>query len=181
MAVFDCKLTGFCSSRKVTVEAYIDDDAVGKHDIIFERRFCAELGIIINYKTKTMIWDDLSVPMTKKKKNDLMVNTISDDPGDVDLPAFMKKATQRMSKGMVANAYDKHDYGDMIDRCGHLDEEKKNILKDLFSKFKELFSGKLGEVPGEKVKLTLKKDVVPFNSRPYSVPKAFEALAKKEV
>ena len=104
--MFDCKLTDFCSSRKITVKAYIDDDAVGKHDIIFGRRFCAELGIIINYKTKTMIWDDLSVPMTKKKKNDLTVNTISDDPGDVDLPAFMQKATQRMSKGMVANDYE---------------------------------------------------------------------------
>ena len=45
----------------------------------------------------------------------------------------------------------------------------------------EFFSGALGKVHGEKVKLKLKKDVIPFNSRSYLVPKAFEALAKKEV
>ena len=44
---------------------------------------------------------------------------------------------------------------------------------------KELFSGTLGEVPGKKVKLTLKENVVPFNSRLYSVPRPFEAMVKK--
>ena len=67
MAVFECKLIDFCSSRKVRVEAYIDDDAIGRHDVIFGKRFCAELGIIMNYKTQTIIWDDLSIPMSKKK------------------------------------------------------------------------------------------------------------------
>ena len=57
----------------------------------------------------------------------------------------------------------------------------KSILIELFSQYKELFSGSLGEVPGVKVKLNVKDNVIPFHSRPYSVLKAFEALAKKEV
>ena len=67
MAIFECKLIDFCSSRKVQVRAYIDEDAVGSHEIVFGKRFCAEIGIIMNYKTKTIIWDDLSIPMFKNR------------------------------------------------------------------------------------------------------------------
>ena len=69
----------------------------------------------------------------------------------------------------------------MVDKCTHLDKEKKVTLKKLFSIFSELFSGKLGKVPGEKVRLKVKLDVFPFHSRAYTIPKAFETLAKKEV
>ena len=95
MAVFECKLPDFCSSRKVTVKAYVDDNAIGEHDIIFGKRFCAELGIIMNYKTRTIVWDDLSIPMVKTKQKQI-VNALSDDPGDEFLPEFMKKATYRL-------------------------------------------------------------------------------------
>ena len=108
-------------------------------------------------------------------------NSISDDPWDVDLPPFMQKATQRLTRGLNPNEYDKHNFKDMIKRCTHLDEEKKKVLRELFSDFSELFSGALGKIPGVKIKLKLKKDIAPFHSRPYSVPKAFEVLAKKEV
>ena len=106
----------------------------------------------MNYKTKAIEWDDLSIPMFKRKGGEMSTNIISEDPGDKDLPPFMQKATQRMTKGMKANAYDKHTFKDMIDRCGHLNVQKKNTLKNLFSQFKELFSGTLGKVPGEKIK-----------------------------
>ena len=56
----------------------------------------------------------------------------------------------------------------------------KSTLIELFSQYKELFSGSLGEVPGVKVKLNVKDNVIPFHSRPYSIPKDFEALAKRK-
>ena len=114
MAVFDCKLPDFCSSKKLTVEAYIDEDAIGKHDIIFGRSFCAELGIIMNYKTKPIIWDNLFIPMSTKNRVP-SVNNILEDPGDKDLPPFMQRSTQRMSKGLNPNAYDKQNFRDMVD------------------------------------------------------------------
>ena len=52
---------------------------------------------------------------------------------------------------------------------------------ELFSQYKELFSGSLGEVHGVKVEFNVKDSVVPFHSRPYSGSKAFEELTKKEV
>ena len=43
MAIFECKLIDFCSSRKVQIKAYIDEDIVGSHDIVFGKRFCAKI------------------------------------------------------------------------------------------------------------------------------------------
>ena len=87
------------------------------------KHFCTELGIIVNYKTRTIIWDGLSVPMSEShRKSDITcIYTISDDPGDRDLSIFMHKAIQRMNKGLNANEYDKHNYTDMINCCDHLD------------------------------------------------------------
>ena len=158
MAEFTCQLPDFCESRVVTVKAYIDEDAVGQHDIIFGRRLCSELGLILDYKAKTVIWNELSIPMRNKSSPQKIMNKLSDDPGDVDLPPFMKEATHRMTKGLQRNRYDKHNYRDMVVKCTHLDEKQQSIMLELFSKFKELFSGKLGRVPGPPVKLKLKKD-----------------------
>ena len=91
----------------------------------------------------------------------------------------MQKATQRMSKGLRANKYGEYNYVDMINRCDHLDKKMKSTLMNLFIQYKELFSRSLGKVLGVKVKLSLKNKIASFHSRPYFVPQAFEALAKK--
>ena len=34
----------------VRVKAYVDENAVGKQDIVFGQKFCAELGLILEFK-----------------------------------------------------------------------------------------------------------------------------------
>ena len=41
--------------------------------------------------------------MKERKHRKIEALPISDDPGDKDLPAFMQKATHRMTKGIRAN------------------------------------------------------------------------------
>ena len=103
---------------------------------------------------------------------------ISDDPGNKDLPLFMQKATHCMSKGLTANRYEKHKYIDMVKRCNHLDAAQQSTIMRLFSNSKEVFSGTLRRVLGSPVKLNLKKTAAPFFSRAYTLPKAFEKMAK---
>ena len=83
--------------------------------------------------------------------------TISGDPDDSELPLCMKRATHRMTK-FRANHHDKHNYRRMVQRCDHLDEDQRPTLMQLFTRFKELFSGKLGRIPRPPVRLKLKKD-----------------------
>ena len=49
MAEFQCRLPDFCGSRIVTIKAYIDEDAVGYHDLVLGQKFCADLGFIHDY------------------------------------------------------------------------------------------------------------------------------------
>ena len=115
----------------------------------------------------------------KETSQDSDIQELSDDPGDKDLPSFMQRATHRMAKGMKASEYDKHDHKEMVERCFHLTTEQKYIMNTLFSKYKELFSGNLGRVPGPPVKFKLKKEAKPFYSRAYTVPKAFETISTR--
>ena len=98
VAIFDIKLIDFCKSKTVTVRANIDEDAIGRHDIILGTTFCSQLGLILNYKAKTIIWDDLSVPM--QPLNSININTVThnEDRGDEDLPDFMKRLPSACTK-----------------------------------------------------------------------------------
>lgn len=69
----------------------------------------------------------------------------------------------------------------MVLKCTHLSTEEQDSLIDLFSKYQELFSGKLGSVPGPAVSLKLKSDAKPFATSPYTVLRALEHIAKNEV
>ena len=86
-----------------------------------------------------------------------------------------------MTKGLGKNTYDRHIYKDMVKRREHLSSEQQSTLLHLFSRYKELFSGTLGRVPGPPIKLKLKKDALPFYSKVYTVPKAVEQITKGEV
>ena len=57
---------------------------------------------------------------------------VPDDPGDKELPLCMQKVTHRMMKGIKVNQYEKHNYKKIVDRCDHLNNKEKSIIKGLF-------------------------------------------------
>ena len=72
------------------IRAYIEENSNGRHDIVFGNRFLKQLGLVFNYKTKTVIWDDISIPI--KKQGSIDITTLNDDSADEALPTFMQKA-----------------------------------------------------------------------------------------
>ena len=97
------------------------------------------------------------------------------------LPKNIGIETNRVSRGINPNKYDKHNYYDMVNNCTHLTVKEKSDLTNLFKEFQDLFSGKFGKVPGPPVKLKLKKDVKPFCAAAYTVPQPYIEIAKKEI
>jgi hypothetical protein len=179
-AKFQVRLPDFAASKTIEVTALVEDnnDVIGRHDIIFGSTFLQELGITFDYSRGTIGWDDVSTTMKTIPPNE--INSLNDeDPGDVHLPNFMKAANNRSS--IMPNIYQKYNYRDMVLKCEHLSCEQQDILIDLFSQYEDLFSGDLGSVPGPPVSLKLKPNAKPFASRAYTVPKALEHIAKKEV
>ena len=184
VAQFELKLPDFCSSKTVKVKAYIDEDAIGRHDIIFGQDLIAEQGFVLDYKSKVIIWDDLVCPMRPLHSvdiNNVSENRVPEDKGDDDLPDLVKDATRRVVKGIHANQYNKYNYHDMVTKCSHLSQSKKKDLLDLFKNYEELFSGNIGEIPGPPVHLELKKDARPYAAPAYSIPKALEKIARDEI
>ena len=90
-ATFSVKLPDISSSKYVDVTAFIEDDdkVVGRHSIIVGGIFLEELGVTLDYRRKTIVWDDISTTMRTISTSE--VNSLNDeDPQDVDLPPLMK-------------------------------------------------------------------------------------------
>jgi len=181
-ATFEIKLPDFCKSRSISVTVNIDDDAIGCHDIIFSARFLTEFGLIFDYKRQQITWDDLLVPMKPLQSIPIPINSMTQDKHDDDAPSIVKKAINCVTRGtMSANKYNEYNYVSIINKCLHLTSEQRNDLLRLFSQYEELFSGDIGEVPGEKVHLELKPNAKPYSAPAYSVPQAFYQTAKNEI
>jgi len=181
-ASFLVRLPDFASSKSIQVTALVEDNnnVVGRHDIIFGSTFLQELGITFDYARGLITWDDVSTSMKTISAEEIS-NLNDEDPSDADLPEFMKVATKRGARAIKPNIYNKYNYRDMVLKCHHLSGEQKDVLIDLFSQYEDLFSGKLGSVPGPPVSLKLKPGSKPYYARAYTVPKALEHIAKKEV
>jgi len=162
------------------VTALVEEKSSGRHDIIFRTPFLNDLRLQFDYNRGIIVWDDVATTM--KTITTDSVNSLNDeDPGDIDLPAFMKTATKKAATTFKANNYEKYNYRDMVLKCTHLSPSQQDTLIDLFSSYEELFNGKLGSVPGPPVSLKPKTNAKPFAARAYTVPKALESIAKKEV
>ncbi len=180
LAKFDVKLPDFCNTKTISIRAYVDENPVGRHDIIFGTRVCQQLGLVFDFKHKLVTWDDISIPMKQRGSIDReSLNTIDNE--DKDLPPFMQIATQRLTKGLSANTYDKHNYKEMVLRCHHLTTEQQHTLLDLFQPYAELFSGKIGMIPGPPVHLKLKPNAKPYYAKAYNIPHSIYSIARKEI
>ena len=101
------------------MRAYVEDNATGRHDIIFGIQFMPELGLVLDLKHQTLIWYDASMAMMPSGSID--ISSLNEaDPADTHLPAFVQEANTRLVKGMHPNNYKKHDYKNMVLQCSHL-------------------------------------------------------------
>ena len=113
--------------------ALVEDSSSGRHDIIFGTPFLNDLGVNFNYSSERITWDDVSTTMKRIPCNE--VNSFNEEnPGDIDLPNFMKSATRKVDT-INANNYDKYNYRDMVLKCIHLSSYEQNMLIKLFSKY----------------------------------------------
>jgi hypothetical protein len=88
VALLNIKLPDFYNSCTVTVEAYVEEESIGRHDIILGVRFIQQLGLIFDFKRSTVIWDEITIPMRQMgsiKANEL---TSMDKP-DSEAPTLV--------------------------------------------------------------------------------------------
>jgi hypothetical protein len=92
----------------------------------------------------------------------------------------LNEVTRRTMEILDAS-YEKADLYDITSKCTYLSKEERAALLKLLLRYEDLFDGTLGTWNGPEVALKLKKDAVPYFSRPFPVPHVHERTLKIEI
>jgi len=142
-----------------------------------------ELGIVLDFKRKTVTIDEIIFPMrninslnhTRTKAAWAHNNTRAQEPQSTE------EATQRMVRILDAK-YEKADLQAVVkDNCSHLNPIQQGKLLELLTEFEPLFDGTLGDWRTEPVSFQLKEGVKPYHGRAFPVPRIHKETLMKEV
>jgi hypothetical protein len=93
-----------------------------------------------------------------------------------------EKNFENKSPSMLATTYGKVPVDLHTLVPSHLPDHQQEELFQLITKYKLVFDGDLGTLPGKPMELELKSpEVSPYHGRAYPVPKVHEKLVKEEV
>ena len=187
-ASIDLQFFHYSESKRYSFEPdVVEYEAHNKpmFDLILGAETLEKLGIVLDFRTKEMTIDEITLPMrdvtslsTKSKmyKAWKMNNSLRMD----NEPASTLEATKRCVKILDAN-YKKADLPSVVkDNCSHLNPDEQAKLLELLMKYEDLFDGTLGDWKTEPVSFELKEGARPYHGRPYPVPKVHKLTTKKE-
>jgi hypothetical protein len=185
--VVDCEETVFpdlsMSKRVGSFEARVFERDV-RYDMIIGRDLLNQLGIIINYNTKSIHWDDEETPMLSGDE----LNFLSQGPlqlRDALLSKFLYSeenlSDDEFTAEIQAARYGRVAINDVVSKATHLTLEQQQDLKDLLQEFPKLFSGELGRFTGELVHIDIQPDAKPVHKRHYPVARIHEKVFKDEI
>ena len=152
-------------------------------DLIIGCNSMEKLGIVLDFKAKTITIDEIILPMrniesltnkSKVKKTWAISNALAHEPTSTEL------ATQRAVRILDAN-YKKADLQAVVENCTHLNSVEKDKLLELLKKFEQLFDGTLGHWRTKPVSFQLKDGVTPYHGRAFPIPKVHKETIMKEI
>lgn len=148
-------------------------DTLSDYDIIVGRDMLAELGIDLLFSSRSVVWDDVSIPF---KPRDATMDTdyyVADSSSAAE-------ATERIKQILDAK-YVPANLDDVIDSCDHLNDRQKRQLMDVLASHKSLFDGTLGRYRGKPYDIEVKEGAKPYHAKPFPVPRVHEQTLKMEV
>jgi hypothetical protein len=152
-------------------------------DLIIGCNSMEKLGIVMDFKAKTITIDEIILPMrnieslTNKSKVQeawAISNVLAHEPTSTE------QATQRAVKILDAK-YKKADLQAVVTNCTQLNSVEKNKLLELLKKFEPLFDGTLGHWRTKPVSFQLKDGVTPYHGRAFPIPKVHKETIMKEI
>ena len=164
--------------------------------MILGRDLLNDLGIILDFKNKSMEWDQAQIPMRSYPSNHDSATTATEwllDAVDNDLVGNDETLTQvsdttshqvnetnyqeqdigpdgYKSKTICASLYERSNLQEIVDKCTNLTQDQQHQLFQLLSKFPKLFDNKLKTFHGPPIHLELIDNPTPVHSRAYPIP-----------
>ena len=118
-------------------------------------------------------WQDNHIPM----------RDVDEDPKDhvyvADSP-HIESATDRIKKILDAK-YEPANIEVELQRCTHLSDEEKQMLRRLLNRHYRIFDGSLGKWTGTPYHIELVAGAQPYHARPFPIPHVHEATLRLEV
>jgi hypothetical protein len=191
---FRLKFFEYSTSREYTIQPDIveyDESHMNEpgFDLILGCNSMNELGIVLDFRTKEITLDEISLPMRDIKN--LRSRSAADKAWIVNNSIYQStskepqstlEATKRLVKILDAK-YEKANLRAITkaDCLNHLSATKKNKLLQLLQEFEELFDGTLGDWDCNPVLLQLKQGAQPYHGRSFPIPKKHVETLKKEI
>ena len=156
------------------------DSAQPAYDLIIGIQTMINMGVILNFKTKKVTIDEISLDMVPLSTFPNQ-RTLNSTFRSFLEPASTREATNRAVEILDAN-YKKADLLEVVrTRCSHLNIHQRQKLLTLLRQFEDLFDGTLGEWKTKPVSFRLKPGATPYHGRAFPVPHIHLATLKKEV
>ena len=175
------KLPEFSLSKSIKWNCHVDsntDPHTTNYDLIIGTNLMTELQLWMDFREKTMTWDDMTAPMestncTKEKKSHIAQHLyeLSVEPN------VLREAEDRQTCILAAN-YDQTDLSKFTKSLEHLNDHEQQNLLHVFEQYPTLFQGGLGKLNIPPIHLKIQPGKVPHHARPYPVPKAYKELTK---
>ena len=169
--------------------------------MILGRNLMNDLGIVLDFNTKSMAWDGSTVTMREYDQtqeqtslatnllldiidSNLEVNdsiTLLDQPSDVHYQEKDVDPSGYKTKMIRTSLYEPSNLQDIVDKCVYLLPSQREQLYSLLNQFHNLFDGRLKTFKGPPVHLELIENPVPVRRRPYTIPMSQLAVFKEEL
>jgi len=178
------KMIEFQQHRNQTIEYefQVDETSNSKqnYDMIIGNDLLWNMGINIVYNEQQIQWNGDSIPLKTNGMLDsrdmcsMLYSMHTDSP-------LLQEAEERQNKMLDAD-YSKVDINKMVNNLEISDISKSKLYRTLRRFENGLFGGGLGRLKNMKpARIKLKPGAIPYKGRYYNLPKAYEAVAKKEI
>ena len=199
--LYNILLPEFHKIRRIqTLTAKIFDNGC-RYDMILGRNLMNDLGNVLDFNNKSMVWDGSTVTMRGYDQNqepttlatNLLLDILDshleandsflllDKPSDVNYQEKDVDPSGYKTKTIHTSLYEPSNLQDIMDKCVYLLPSQREQLYSLLNQFKNLFDGRLKTFKGPPIHLELIKNPVPVRRRPYTIPTSHLAFFKDEL
>ena len=177
--VHNCKLPQFTSNRKFDGDFHVfKKNKNDRYHAILGRDLLEKLGIDLLYSTGEIRWGNVNVAMVPT----------GHFSGNKSRRKLFEGAKKLANDGQEAHVqeileskYEAADLDEVTENQVQLTINEKSQFRKMLGKVKKLFSGTKGRWKGPKVRIELKDNVKPVQSKPYKVPYAHTKVFKEEI
>ena len=177
----------YSNSKRVRVTPDIVEysgNAPPMYDLILGKQSLHDLGVILDFKEKTITIDEILLPMRNIARLQLepsVSRALRLNTCQAQEPVSTRTATKRVVEILDAK-YEKADLPAIIrDNCSHLKPSEREKLLSVLLKFESLFDGTLGDWNLPPISFELKEGTTPYHGRAYPIPQIHKATLMKEI